>query len=375
MNKRFSPDTLHVGQPNVGNRAVFNHLVDQMFDRCWFSNNGQLVQELEKKICKFLGVKHCIMVCNATVGMQIACHALGLKGEVILPSFTFVATAHAIQWEGIQPVFADINPKTHTVDPVSIESLVTDKTSAIVGVHLWGTPCDTNAILKIAEKFNLAVMYDAAHAFGSMHDGQMVGNFGACEVFSFHATKFFNTFEGGAITTNDDHLAEKFRLMKNFGFAGMDNVLHLGTNGKMPEVCAAMGLACFESIDEILETNFRNYSLYKKHLSTVPGIRFLEYDSQEKTNWQYIVIEVSKSFPISRNEVIAHLHSVGIRARRYFYPGCHQMEPYRSIYPRQKHRLPVTDRVAGQVICLPTGTAINQADVIRVCHEIESLAP
>lgn len=368
------PEVLHVGCPNVGNREVFNQLVDGMFERRWFSNNGQLVQQLETRLADFLEVRHCVLVCNATVGLQIACHALDLTGEVIMPAYTFVATAHAIQWERLRPVFVDVDPVTHTVDPTSIEARITDQTSAIVGVHVWGNPCDTDAIEGIAERNGLVAMYDAAHAFGCRHRGRMIGNFGRCEVFSFHATKFFNTFEGGAITTNDDALAEKIRLMKNFGFAGMDNVIHLGTNGKMPEICAAMGLACFESIDDILACNRANYQLYRELLDGIAGIRMLSYETHEGTNWQYIIVEVDEAFGQTRDQLVEYLHAHQIRARRYFYPGCHRMEPYNSLYPRQRDRLPVTDQLCQTVVCLPTGTAVRQSDVQRVCETIQACA-
>jgi len=369
--RREIPNALHVGRPNVGDREVFNALVDEMFDRRWFTNNGKLVHELESRLCEFLGVRHCIPVCNGTVGLQIACHALELTGDVIVPAFTFVATAHALEWERLKPVFVDVDPITHNIDPGKIEALITDRTSAILGVHVWGRSCDTNAIAHIAQRHNLVTMYDAAHAFGCSHDGKMIGNFGRCEVFSFHATKFFNTFEGSGIATNDDALAEKIRLMKNFGFSGMDNVVHLGTNGKMPEICAAMGLACFAKLDDILDVNRRNYDAYRTGLSGVPGIKVINYEAQEATNWQYIVLEIDAGQArLTRDELMEVLHAENIRARRYFYPGCHRMEPYVSLYPDQKDSLPLTDALCQRVLCLPTGTAISVEDVARICHVI-----
>ena len=362
---------LHVGRPNVGDLALFHELVDGMFERCWFTNNGELVRDLENRLCDYLGVRHCIAVCNATVGLQIACHALGLAGEVIVPAFTFVATVHALQWERLRPVFVDVDPQTHNLDPVKIEPLITDKTSAIVGVHVWGRPCDTGAIDALARSYGLVVLYDAAHALGCRHQGRMIGNFGDCEVFSFHATKFFNTFEGGAIATNDDLLAQRIRLMKNFGFSGMDDVIHLGTNGKMPEVCAAMGLACFARLDEILTANRRNYEAYREGLSEIPGIQMLDWDEMEGTNWQYIVVEIDEQDAgVSRDELCRRLHEEDIRARRYFYPGCHRMEPYRTLYRGEMARLPATDRLCQRVLVLPTGTAVNLRDVERVCSFI-----
>lgn len=363
-------EVLHVGRPNLGDVEYFQSLVADMFDRRWFTNNGPYVQELERRIEKYLGVKHCLLVCNATIGLQLACHALELSGEVIVPAFTFIATAHAPAWQGLTPVFADVDPVTHVLDPTSVEAKVTERTSAILGVHLWGNPCDTRALDAIAAKHKLQVFYDAAHAFACRHQGQMTGNFGRCEVFSFHATKFFNTFEGGAITTNDDALMEKLRRMNNFGFAGLDSVVSIGTNGKMSEVSAAMGLANLGSLERFMACNQKNYWLYRELLDEVLGIRVMRYDEHQGTNWQYVVIEVDEVFGVSRDELVSFLGERGIKARRYFYPGCRQMEPYVSSGARHFDRLPVTDRLCQSVLCLPTGTAVRESDVRKICQAI-----
>src|SRR6185369_3387994 len=204
----------------------------------------------EQRVAKMLGVRHCIAMCNATVALEITIRALGLTGEVLVPSFTFIATAHALQWQQIIPVFCDVDPETHCLNPRSVEKMITPRTTGIIGVHLWGRGCDIGSLSEIARSNGLKLLFDAAHAFGCSYEGRMIGGFGDAEVFSFHATKFFNTFEGGAVTTNDDDLAEKIRLMKNFGFAGYDQVIYLGTNGKMSEVSAAMGLTSLESLDD-----------------------------------------------------------------------------------------------------------------------------
>lgn len=367
-------ETLFVGRPNIGDRELFDQLVRDIFERRWFTNYGQLVQELEGRLAALLGVRHCVLVCNATVGMQLVCHALDLTGEVIVPAFTFVATPHAAQWERLRIVFAEPRADNHLIDPEKIEALITPQTSAIFGVHLWGQPCDTDAIGEIAARHNLRVMYDAAHAFACRHQGQMIGNFGDCEVFSFHATKFFNTFEGGAITTNNDALAHKIRLMTNFGFAKLDTVVHLGTNAKMTEICAAMGLACFERLGEFLDVYRTNFRDYQEQLQGIPGIRQLTYDDVEGTNWQYIVVEVDEHVTgVSRDAVVDHLRQNNILARRYFHPGCHRMEPYCSIYPEQLDRLPITDELCGKVMCLPTGTAVSHDDIHRVTQAVRQI--
>src|ERR1035437_866510 len=226
-------ETLHVGRPNVGNWDHFLRRVNDLWERRWFTNNGPYVREFEQKLVELLGVKHCIPVCNATVAMELTVRALDLRGEVIVPAFTFIATAHALQWQEITPVFCDIDRATHNLDPARVEQMITPRTTGIIGVHIWGRPCDVEALAGLAAKHKLKVMYDAAHAFGCSHRGKMIGNFGACEVFSFHATKFINCFEGGAVVTNDDALAAKLRLMRNFGFAGSDKVIYPGTNGKL----------------------------------------------------------------------------------------------------------------------------------------------
>lgn len=362
---------LHVGRPNIGNRSALLARINDMLDRRWFTNNGTYVQEFERNVAEYVGIRNCIAVCNATIGLEIASRALGLRGEVIIPSFTFVATAHALQWQEITPVFGDIDPMTHNLDPRSVEKMITPRTTGILGVHVWGRPSNIEALAEIAERFNLKLIFDAAHAFSCSYNGKMIGNFGAVEVFSFHATKFLNSFEGGAIVTNDDELAQKIRYMINFGFAGYDQVEYVGTNGKMTEICAAMGLTSLESIDEIIEENSRNYQQYKQSLQGTPGIKVIEYDEKEKNNYQYIILEIDEPMTgISRDLMVKILHAENILARRYFYPGCHQMEPYRSYFPHAGMVLPQTEKLVKNVMSLPTGTAVTTDDVKKICQII-----
>jgi dTDP-4-amino-4,6-dideoxygalactose transaminase len=360
--------TLHVGRPNIGERDSILARINDMLDRRWLTNSGVFEQELEARVAEMLGVKHCVAMCNATVALEIAIRALGLKGEVIVPSMTFIATAHALQWQEITPVFCDIDPVTHNIDPDRLEGLITPRTSGIIGVHVWGRPCDTAALQEIADRRGLALMYDAAHAFGCSAHGRMVGSFGSAEVFSFHATKFINSFEGGAITTNDAELAKRLRLMKNFGFAGYDKVVYLGTNGKMSEASAAMGLASMESMDRFIATNRANYDEYASGLDSIPGISLMPYDDSEKCNYQYVVIECDpKIAGLTRDELLAALHAENVFARRYFYPGCHRMEPYRSLQPNAGLLLPETEALVERIIILPTGTAVSTDDVAMIC--------
>lgn len=344
---------LHVGQPNIINRDKFLAGVARALDNRWLTNNGPLVQEFEQRVADKLGVKHCVAMCNGTIALEIAIRALGLAGEVIVPSWTFVATAHALYWQGITPIFADIDPATHNLDPVAVRRMITPRTSGIIGVHVWGRAAPVDELHAIADEHGLKLMFDAAHAFGSSYQGQSIGQFGACEVFSFHATKSFNTMEGGAVTTNDDELAEAMRLMRNFGFKGYDNVIHPGTNGKMIEVCAAMGLANLDGFDELVEANRRNHVAYKQALAEIPGISVLDYASAERNNHHYIVLEVGDECPVSRDDIIAALHAENVLARKYFWPGCHGMQPYRDLFPHAGLMLPNTIAVAKRVVVLP----------------------
>lgn len=367
-------EPLHVGRPNLGNRAGFMRRVEQILDSRWFSNNGPMVQEFEHAVAKHAAVKHCIATCNGTAALQNAIAALELTGEVIVPSFTFVATAHALQFQKITPVFADIEPASCTLDPSSVERMITPRTSAILGVHVWGHPCDVDSLEAICRRHGLALLFDAAHAFGCSRGGTMIGNFGSCEVLSFHATKFFSTFEGGAVLTNDDALAVKLRRMRNFGFAGSDNVVQLGINAKMTEICAAMGLSGMEVIDETIETNRNNHACYSERLADLPGLRIRPYSSEERSNYQYVVLEVEDHFPFTRDDLVCLLHAENVLARRYFYPGCHAMEPYRSLFPDAERLLPNTVRVCDRVLSLPSGGAIGSSEIRQVCDLLRFIA-
>jgi len=373
-NASHDAPVLHVGSPNVGDRELFLRYVNQMFDGGWLTNNGPLVQLFEQRVADYVGVKHCVAACNGTVALEIAIRAMGLTGEVILPSYTFVATAHAIQIQNLTPVFADIDPATHQIDPESVARCITPRTSAILGVHLWGQASPVPALQALAAQHGLQLLFDAAHAFGCSTGGKMIGQFGRAEVFSFHATKFFNSFEGGALVTNDDALAETARLMRNFGFSGVDQVAQVGTNGKMVEICAAMGLTNLASVDRFIAVNRRNYLAYRDALAGVAGIRLYPYDEAERTNYQYIVIEVGPESVATRDEIVASLRAANVLARRYFWPGCHRMEPYAGLYPEAGRRLPNTERIAARVVVLPTGQSVTVADVEAIAQRIRRLA-
>lgn len=362
------PEPLHVGRPNLGSRAEFDRLIDGMFERRWLSNAGPLVLELERRIAEFLDVRNCVTMSNGTVALEIAIRALDLTGEVIVPSYTFVATAHALNWQGLTPVFADIDPETHNIDPESVRSMITPKTSGIIGVHLWGRAAPVAELEAIASEHGLELLFDAAHAFGNRHEGRMIGSFGRAEALSFHATKFYNTGEGGAVVTDDDELANRLRLMRNFGFVDFDEVVYPGTNGKMTELCAAMGLTNLDALDSFVALNTKNYLAYRDEFEQSELVDLLQYDRRDGVNHQYIVLELAPPVVGHRDRLVADLHAENIRARRYFWPGCHNMEPYKSLFPHAGLCLPNTSVVADRVIVLPTGAAVDADECRQIAN-------
>ena len=366
-------EPLHVGRPNIGKREQFAQRVDEILSSRWLTSGGHYVTEFERRIADFVGVEHCVATCNATIALEIAIRALDLKGEVIIPSFTFVATAHALQWQGIRPIFCDIDRHTYNLDPRHVEGLITARTTAILPVHVFGRACDVDTLTRLARERGLKLLFDSAHALGCSSQGQMIGRFGDAEVLSFHATKVINSMEGGAVVTNDPELAHRVRLMKNFGFTHYDQTDEIGINGKMTEVCAAMGLTSFEALPEIVEVNRRNLKTYREELKPLPGISVIEYDAKERHNYHYVVIEIDPdTAPLDRDEVLTVLHAENVLARRYFWPGCHRMEPYQTLYPDARVALPQTERVAARVLTLPTGQTITPEIIRVICNLIRT---
>ncbi len=361
----------HVGSPNIGDAAEFQRVTSDILQRRWLTNNGQVVEELEHRLATLLGVRHCALCCNGTQALEILLRALSLAGEVIVPSFTFVATVHALRWMGLTPVFCDVDPDTHSLDPQCVEALITGSTSAILGVHVWGEPCAIEELSGIAARHGLALLFDAAHAFANTHQGTYIGNFGTAEVLSFHATKVFNTIEGGAVATNDDDLADRIRAMRNFGFAGEDRVTMLGTNGKLHEISAAMGLTNLSNLQTFIDHNRANHLIYRTRLDDLPGVRVRVPDPREARNHHYVVMEIDEvEAGISRDRVIEVLRAENVLARRYFWPGCHRAEPYRSDPRYAELRLPATEHIASRVVALPTGTATSTADAAQIAEVI-----
>lgn len=362
---------LHVGRPNIPDRAAFQARIDSMFERRWLTNWGPSVQELEAEIAAILGVGQCVATSNATTALEITARALGLRGEVIVPSFTFVATPHALHWQGITPVFCDIDPGSHNIDPAKVEALITPRTTGILGVHVWGRPCDVDALGAIARRHGLRLFYDAAHGFGCSADGGMIGSFGDAEVLSFHATKVVNAFEGGAIVTNDIEVADTARRMINFGFIEEDQVVCAGINGKMNEASAAMALTSLECLDDWIAVNRRNYGCYATGLTDIPGVGLVQYDPGQRQNYHYVVLEVDRRYTgLDRDVLQRLLRAENVLARRYFYPGCHRMEPYRTLFPDAGRTLIHTEELTARVLSLPTGTAVGPEEIVRVCELI-----
>lgn len=367
---RFSRE-LHVGAPNVVDRDAFLQRLQRIFDRNRLTNSGPEERELEETIARRAGVRHSVAVVNATSALQILCRALDWHGEVIVPSFTFVATAHAFAWLGVKPVFCDVHPETHNIDPRCVDDLITDRTAGILGVHLWGRPCDVQALQQIADRHHVDLVFDAAQAWGCSLGDTPIGRFGRAEVFSFHATKWVHGFEGGAITTDDSDLAERCAALKQFGFVGYDRTAMVGTNATMTEVAAAMALVSMDGETHILERNRANFDAYASALRDLPGVAMVQPDAGNRWHYHYVVLEIDDAVaPLSRDELQQVLWHERVLARRYFYPGCHRLEPYRS-RPVQAP-LPVTEQLAHRTLALPTGLQMEPHEAAVVCDIIQA---
>lgn len=362
---------LIVGRPNTGDPERFFSRMERIFAAGRFSNNGPFVQEFEARIGQLTGARHCIATCNATIGLELAVSALGLTGSVIVPSFTFIATAHALARCGIVPLFCDVDPAMHNIDPAKIEELIRPDTSGILGVHLWGRACPVGELQALASQHGLRLLFDAAHAFGCSYRGKPIGTFGDAEVFSFHATKAITCFEGGAIATDDDGLAADLRQMINFGQDAEGTAVRLGTNAKMSEPSAAMGVTSLEAMDAIFEHNRLNHLAYRDGLEGVPGVRLAGAPPGDTSNHQFVVLELeAELFGMTRDDLIRLLAAENVLARRYFHPSCHMSEPYRSLPRDPAPALPTTDRLSSSVLCLPTGRAVSSDEAARVCRII-----
>ena len=344
------------------NKEKYQSYVDQIFQSGWLTNNGSLLQELERRLANYLGVKNIILVANGSFALQLAYKALALEGEVITTPFSFAATTSTLAWEGLKPVFADINPKTFNIDPAQIEAQITPNTSAIVPVHVFGNPCDVEAIQSIADKHKLKVVYDAAHAFGSECKDQSVLNFGDISTLSFHSTKLFHTIEGGAVITNDDELAKKVRLMINFGISSPTAIESVGTNAKMNEFEAAMGLCVLDEIDIIRQRREDIWQVYTNELSNVVEIQ--QWNEHGKNNCAYAPVLFESEEQLLKIE--AKLKEKDILPRRYFYPSLDTLS-----YLDSKQVCNNSRDIASRILCLPIYPTLKLDDVQKIVNILE----
>lgn len=363
---------IFVTQPSLPALDGFIPYLEKIWASKTLTNNGEFHKALEMELCKYLGVKYISLFCNGTLAILTALKALGINGEVITTPYSFVATTHALQWLGIVPVFADIEPDYFTLDPDKIEAAITNKTSAILPVHVYGNPCKVNEIQAIAESYGLKVIYDACHTFGETSGGIPVLNYGVLSVMSFHATKVFTTFEGGAIISHDSAMKDRIDKLKNFGFAGETSVVSCGINGKLNEFQAAFGLLQLKEIGTLIGERKKIARLYRKKLSVIEGLRFLPEVPDFNQSYSYFPVFIDeKRYGISRDALYDKLKQNKVYGRRYFYPLISHFPMYQGLPSSHKENLPIAESVAEQVICLPIYPQLNEEDVSKICKLIQ----
>ncbi|MDN2710754.1 dTDP-4-amino-4,6-dideoxy-D-glucose aminotransferase VioA [Janthinobacterium sp. SUN118] len=365
---------IYVTQPLLPDLQDFLPYLESIWENKILTNGGPFHQRLEQALCEYLGVRHICLFTNGTLALMTALQALRIKGEVITTPYSFVATAHSLLWNDIKPVFADIDARTLNLDPARIEAAITPHTTAIMPVHCYGQPCDVEAIQKIADNYDLKVIYDAAHAFGVRHRGTSVLNYGDLSVLSFHATKIFNTFEGGAIICPDAKSKQRIDHLKNFGFVDEVTVVAAGINGKMSEINAAFGLLQLKGIDQARQQRQLIDAHYRQRLAGVAGITCLEQMDAEAANHAYFPILVGPDYPLARDALFQLLREREIYARRYFYPLISDFPMYRGMPSAAHANLPVARLAASQVICLPIYPALELATVDAITAVIARTA-
>ena len=364
------PKPLPVGQLYFPSWDRYERAMLGIFDRYYYTNQGPLAQELEARLESYLNVKHVICVTNATIGLMMAAEALDLKGKVITPSFTFIASAQSLSWTGIQPVFCDVNPDTHQIDIEKIDALIDDDVTGIMGVNLWGGACDPVALESFASTRNLKLYFDSAHAFGCEVGDTRIANFGSIEVFSFHATKVLSATEGGCLCTNDDLLAARLRNIRSSYGAGVPVPVVKTSNGRMSEAQAAIALMSLEDFPENQQKNKLLFDIYEAQLKHIQGIKLVKPAGVTFSNYQYIVCEVDEDvFGLSRDALIAVLKTENVNARRYFYPGSHRSIQYN--HAKYNQNLPVTDYLCAACIQLPVGAMVDSRAVESICDIVD----
>ena len=356
-----------VTSPLVPNLDELNELLKDIWSRKWLTNNGHYHQELEKALCEYLKVPYISLFTNGTLPLITALQALRITGEVITTPYSFVATTHSLWWNGIKPVFVDIDPKTGNLDPEKIEAAITPRTTAIMPVHVYGKPCDTVRIKEIADKYGLKVIYDAAHAFGVEVNGESILNAGDMSTLSFHATKVYNTVEGGALVMHDAETKKRIDYLKNFGFAGETTVVAPGINSKMDEIRAAYGLLNLKQVDKAIEARKAIAAQYRAGLQNIKGIRFLSDIDGVKHNYAYFPVFIDEQeYGLSRDELYNKLKENNIFARRYFYPLISNFPTYRGLESAVPANLPVATKLAEQVLCLPMYAGLEERDALKI---------
>lgn len=357
---------IFVTQPYLPPLEEFIPYLEGIWERRILTNGGELHQELESQLCEYLGVKHISLFTNGTIALITALQALKVSGEVITTPYSFVATAHSLLWNGIRPVFVDIDPNNFNIDATKIEAAITPLTSAILPVHCYGRPCDVDAIEKIADKYGLKVIYDAAHAFGVQDSGGSILRHGDLSVLSFHATKVFNTFEGGAIVSPNEKTKQRIDHLKNFGFVDELTVVECGINGKMSEVNSAFGLLQLKHIQMAIDGRKRVYEEYRRRLMSIRGLSFPKFPQEIVSNFSYLPILVESHYPISRDALYEKLKTNNVFARRYFYPLISDFPMYRNLSSASDDNLPNAVDVARKVLCLPIYPDLTDDDLDRV---------
>lgn len=356
-----------VTSPLLPSLDDFLPYLQDIWARKWITNNGHYHQELERALCKYLKVPYISLFTNGTLPLMCALQALRITGEVITTPYSFVATTHSLWWNGIKPVFVDIDPETCNIDVNKIEAAITPKTTAIMPVHVYGKPCDTGRIQEIADKYGLKVIYDAAHAFGVEVNGKSVLEAGDMSTLSFHATKVFNTVEGGALICHDEKTKQRIDYLKNFGFAGETTIVAPGINGKMDEVRSAFGLLNLKQVDGAIEARRKVAIRYREALRNVPGIRFMEDMPGVRHNYSYFPVFVdAEKYGMTRDELYFKMKDAGVLGRRYFYPLISEFSTYRGLESAKPEYLPVAHQVADSVICLPMHHSLGEDDIYRV---------
>jgi len=360
-------EKIFVTRPVVPTMEELVPFLRDILKRRWLTNDGPYAQEFEKELGIYLGVPYCSIYCNGTLALQLCVQGLRLSGEVITTPFTFPATPHVLYWNNITPIFCDINPDTYNLDPQNLESLISPRTTGIMPVHTFGNPCDVEHIEKIANYHGLKVIYDAAHAFRVELYGKPIGNFGDASMFSFHATKIFNTLEGGAVTCSDKNLYQRLRDLRNFGIRSEEEVVSPGINAKMNELQAVFGLLNLKKISDGIKKRKKLFERYHVHFKKLPGLRFQKISKDVLYNFSYLAVEIiSEEFGLTRDEVYTCMRKEGIIVRKYFFPLCSNYPCYRALPSARKELLPNANRLASRILCLPLYDELGEEDIDKI---------